>query len=909
MAQDYAALAQQFGGQPTAKKPAGTQLPGGGMIISDPTAIRELQLKEAAAGRDAAALELRMREAEGGNVPTGYRRRADGGLEFIPGGPADPAAKAPPANPNRAPQIQSALEALANIRKLAEEPLSVGEAAGRIRSTPLIGAIAGQNRANLEGALSQIEGNLIQDQLRELARINPGGVASLANSETEARRLASSIANLDPNQSIDQFLTGVKRAEDYYNRQLEMVGGAPADAQGEQGRVVTAPGTTGGTVVGAIQGGQPIMTPQDMEAGKAIQEAWNRTGRFADVQAVAAQYGRSFGQEEAAFLQANEGKPVTINANPTGQPTAAEEAVGEFVSTPMGEAVGAGIVGGANTFTLGQLDDLAPMLGFDPQRVQAAKDFLRQQAPVSTLAGEVAGGLLPAAGFGRAAQTLTAGSPLASLAPALGDVAFGASFGAGEAPEGERGMGALLGGATAGLAGAAGRRLFGGGQPPTPPAAPPSGGVVSQAVRDAEQAGINVMTSDVAPPRTFVGRSAQFTGERIPFAGTGGLRATQAEQRVQAVQNLVQDYGAVAPTDVPKRIYDAMIAKRGAEIQNYTRQKREVIDRLSDAGQVPLIATGKAINEVISSLRSRRTPAADEAADAIERIGQQLNGRSLSELEAYRQDVLANIFKDEAAFSVGARDVGEKALRRIYDPVRQDMGDFIKQTGERRDFTKWMVANKRLAEEAGELKNQTLKSVLRRGDATPEAVERLLFSSKPSDVKALYRTLPEDGKAAARLAIVNRVFQDAGGDLATVSPEKFISAAKKQGDAIGVFFDGAEGARLQGLLRALQLTQRASQAAVSPVTGAQTFLPSLFTGLVAGLGSGATAATATLAIGGLARAYESKAMRNLLLQMKNAPDNSPQAAQIAQSITDKLRDAAIRSSAGVGAQEVTEDAQ
>jgi hypothetical protein len=130
-------------------------------------------------------------------------------------------------NPNRAFQINSALDALKNVRKLAEQSLSVGETAGRVRQTPVIGAVLGQNRADLEGALSLVNSNLIQDQLAYLAKLNPQGMATLANTENEAARLAASIANLDPNQSLDQFLTGVQRAEDYYKRQLSETGAAP----------------------------------------------------------------------------------------------------------------------------------------------------------------------------------------------------------------------------------------------------------------------------------------------------------------------------------------------------------------------------------------------------------------------------------------------------------------------------------------------------------------------------------------------------------------------------------------------------------------------------------------------------------------------------------------------------------
>ena len=399
--------------------------------------------------------------AAGLNPIQPYQRNQAGKIEPIGGTPL------PAQNVNRPSQIRSTLDALQNIRKLANQTLSVGEMAGRVRAAPVVGALFGQNRADLEGALSMVQGNLIQDQLAQLAKINPGGMASLANQESEAQRLASSIANLDPNQSLDQFLMGVDRAEQYFNRQLEQAGETPT-----QGRIVTAPGTTSGTVMGAIQGGQPIMTAEDRQAGEAIQEAWNRTGRFADTLAVAAQYGRSFGQEEAAFLQANEGKPVKINADPTGQPTAAEQAVGEFVATPMGETVAAGMTSSANAMTLGLLDELAPVLGLDADRVQAAKRYLQERNVGASLVGEVAGSIGPTGLISRGVNTALAGGRAANLAPLAGDTIAGILAGAGESNENRLG-GALLGGTFGGAGGALGRRVFGG----TPPAGGgPAGG-------------------------------------------------------------------------------------------------------------------------------------------------------------------------------------------------------------------------------------------------------------------------------------------------------------------------------------------------------------------------------------------------------------------------------------------------
>jgi hypothetical protein len=200
------------------------------------------------------------------------------------------------------------------------------------------------------------------------------------------------------------------------------------------------------------------------------------------------------------------------------------------------------------------------------------------------------------------------------------------------------------------------------------------------------------------------------------------------------------------------------------------------------------------------------------------------------------------------------------------------MGDFIRQNGQRRDYDRWTVANRRLSEEANELQNQALKRALRTGNATPEVVNNLLFSSKPSDVAALYRNLSPQGRAVARQAIIARAAaraRNAGEE--AVSPTRFANEVENLGRSIGVFFNGDDLIRLQGLTRVLNATRRAGEANVFPTTGAQTYLPTLITGGVGAFG-GVGALAAGAGIGLAARLYESPAVRNLLLQASRTED-------------------------------------
>ena len=499
--------------------------------------------------------------------------------------------------------------------------------------------------------------------------------------------------------------------------------------------------------------------------------------------------------------------------------------------------------------------------------------------------------MTPLSGLGNLARGV---SPIAR--EALSGAGYGIMYGAGEADPSagvkDRLSGALIGGVTGGAGGALGGKIaqtLGGGS-----------AVTQEAVRAAEGAGIPVMASDVVPPATFVGKAVQQAGERIPFVGTGGARAAQQEARGDAVVSLLTEYGVNDPT-LAKKVATSLSDTRKAEIKKYKGIKDEVINPLASAGVVPVNNAIQAIDDQIIQLSRRATPAADEAIAELANIKTTLQGRDLFALEAYRADELSKAFADEAKFSVAARDIGEKALRAIYDPVRKDMGEFIQANGGPNDFVKWKVANKKLADGADELRNSTLKTVLKDANQKPEAVWRLLFSSKPSDVATLYRNLDDQGKASARSAIMDKVFRDIageGGTIDDVTPEKFVTAMRKQGSQLRIFFNGAEADRVQGLIKALKLTSRAGQSNVMTQSGQQVVpiasaagLAGLVSGLLGDAATGFTAGASTIGaaatIGGLARILESGPVKNALLAMQKAKPIDENKA--AQRVIDTIR--------------------
>lgn len=631
--------------------------------------------------------------------------------------------------------------------------------------------------------------------------------------------------------------------------------------------------------------GVTFSTDQDIANAMALNQLWANGASLEQMNAKSIELTTSpLSEESLNFLRAN----INNRNIPAVSPASSGQREGGAPSELA--ALGAGLFRGG-TANLGE--ELVNV--FDPAaaaKLQAASEYAQGESPYITTGAElVAGALTPLSGLGNLARGV---SPIAR--EALSGLGYGVMYGAGEADPSagvkDRLSGALIGGVTGGAGGALGGKIaqtLGGGSAAT-----------QEAVRAAEGAGIPVMASDVVPPATFVGKAVQQAGERIPFVGTGGARAAQQEARGDAVVSLLNEYGVNDPT-LAKKVATSLSDTRKAEIKKYKAIKDEVINPLASAGVVPVNNAIQAIDDQIIQLGRRATPAADEAIAELANIKTTLQGRDLFALEAYRADELSKAFADEAKFSVAARDIGEKALRAIYDPVRKDMGEFIQANGGPNDFVKWKVANKKLADGADELRNSTLKTVLKDASQKPEAVWRLLFSSKPSDVATLYRNLDDQGKASARSAIMDKVFRDIageGGTIDDVTPEKFVNAMRKQGAQLRIFFKGPEADRVQGLIKALKLTSRAGQANVMTQSGQQVVpiasaagLAGLVSGLLGDAATGFTTGVSTLGaaatIGGLARILESGTVKNALMAMQKAKPIDQNKA--AQRVIDSIR--------------------
>ena len=407
----------------------------------------------------------------------------------------------------------------------------------------------------------------------------------------------------------------------------------------------------------------------------------------------------------------------------------------------------------------------------------------------------------------------------------------------------------------------------------------------AQTITAADQLGVPIMTSDVSAPTTFVGRAVQTMGERIPAAGTGGARAAQQEARIDAVRQVLKDYGADDAAALSDDVMRDLSTKRGADLKKYSEMKNAVIDAADAKGPVAVPRTTAAIDAEIAKLSGLNTEKVTPVIAELEDFKKAIQGQGLGNIEELRKQ-LGKAFTTPELASV--RSTAEKAAGRIYGPLKEDMRDAITATGGgRRDVLRWEVANKRLSEMSGELGSNALKSALNKGATEPEQVRKLLFSTKPSEVRLLYKNLTPEGRATARAAILQEAAKKAGG-VENISPTKFANEVERLGGSVGVFFTQEDKAVVDGLTRVLNATRRAQEFTAAPPTGVQLYpavgaaaLVDIFGGFGAGLVSGAS-------IGAAARIYESKAVRNMLIGLKKTKPGSEQEKTLIQKILARM---------------------
>jgi len=375
----------------------------------------------------------------------------------------------------------------------------------------------------------------------------------------------------------------------------------------------------------------------------------------------------------------------------------------------------------------------------------------------------------------------------------------------------------------------------------------------TKAVEGAEDAtGIRQLTTDVLEPETRAGKFLQQQGELLE----GGQRVAQQSERVRAIDKLLGEYdvtdAARFEQDIVEGVKRSVDAKK-AELANMYDASTKQLDQLGD---VPLNNTKKFASDVIEKESKKGSLADQSLITEMQGYLESPDDLSFETVKSVRSAVGQKLEQARKGAPVqGSSDTA--MLSQLYARLSNDMRKFADDVAP--DLAKsWKEADKEFSGFATGTNKAGVKRLIKDGNATPEIVDQLLFSTKKSDIDFLKNNLDEAGKGAAKQRVIQQMLQRSSPDGVEINPNRFQTQMNKLRKQTSAFFDGSELKAIDGLRDALNTTRRAQDAAVTTQTGQQ--LVPLF-----------AITNPTVLVPGVAQAIiERPTMRNLLIRRKAA---------------------------------------
>lgn len=157
-------------------------------------------------------------------APTGYRWTASGGLEPIPGGPADEKAtmageKAEQRRQAAVMQADRMIGSVDTALKQMDRWMTTGVSGAVMSNLP------GSDANDLRATLETIKANLGFAELQAMREASPTGGALGSVAVQELNALQSTVANLSPNQSEAQLRANLQKIKEHYANMREVLQG------------------------------------------------------------------------------------------------------------------------------------------------------------------------------------------------------------------------------------------------------------------------------------------------------------------------------------------------------------------------------------------------------------------------------------------------------------------------------------------------------------------------------------------------------------------------------------------------------------------------------------------------------------------------------------------------------------
>lgn len=209
---------------------------GGNQAAFDPIAgnVRDLGQKTATfsdmnSARNANVAERRLqwdmsKPDDTAKAPAGYRWTASGGLEAIPGGPADEKAslageKAEQRRQAAVMQAQRMIDSTGEALRQVDKWFTTGISGAFMSKVP------GSDANDLRATLDTLKANLGFAELQAMREASPTGGALGSVAVQELNSLQSTVANLDPSQSESQLRASIQKVRTHYLNMLEILQG------------------------------------------------------------------------------------------------------------------------------------------------------------------------------------------------------------------------------------------------------------------------------------------------------------------------------------------------------------------------------------------------------------------------------------------------------------------------------------------------------------------------------------------------------------------------------------------------------------------------------------------------------------------------------------------------------------
>lgn len=386
-----------------------------------------------------------------------------------------------------------------------------------------------------------------------------------------------------------------------------------------------------------------------------------------------------------------------------------------------------------------------------------------------------------------------------------------------------------------------------------------------------------VLTSDVMPPKTFIGKSLQRLGERVPYIGTGKVRANQQVGREQAVKDFAADFDVTPDAPFEQEIVGAANTIFKNSRKRATTLRKAAVEELNTGGGVNTLNTREAIAEEIARQKALGSRADENLIASLNDIQSSLEG-NFGHVANIRTSVL-NEIADVGRLKSPIASGGDASLEKVRAALTRDLNnsaeEFSKNATTReasQAASKWKASNRLFADGFSKARETELKKIFTKGEVTPEVVSSIVRGGKRSELKRLFDASGKEGREATRKLIIQDSIERSGG-FENVNPTTLLNKLNQKNTrtATNMFFTGSAKRELDGFKKYLDLTRRAQEANFASPTGQEA---------VAGGAAIASFAAPKIAIpilattAGGARVFESGTVRNLMIKLNAAKTQS-----------------------------------